>query len=150
MGLKLMYQDGQGFHLVENDRPVDDSISLLQVRKSIETAMFVFWQPFKLDDKNARFSYKGKETLPNGKEVYLVGLSYIRDASTDEWEFFFDMSTYLNLGYRVLHNDKLSLILNEAFHIEEDYPILVYKRSSYLVTDSLRLQADYVYDLQID
>ena len=147
-GLKLQVKDGQGYYQIQNGIYLKDSISVSRAKSSIETALFVFWQPIKLDDPKARFSYLGKEILLNEKEVHAVELSYPESKSTDEWVFYFDTSTLLNLGYRVRHNGKLSLIINEAFHQEDENPILVHKRSSYLVLDTmLRLQADYVYEL---
>ena len=127
---------------------VQDSVLIQKAQNALATAYFVFWQPFKLDDSKAVFSYLGREVLPNEEEVHVVEVRYPKDSSTDEWVFFFDTESFLNLGYRVRHNGKLSLILNEAFTDREGLPILVHKRSSYLVLETmnvLRLQADYEY-----
>lgn len=129
---------------------IQDSVLIQKAQNALATAYFVFWQPFKLDDPKAEFSYLGKEVLPNEEEVHVVEVRYPKDPSTDEWAFFFDTESYLNLGYRVRYNGKLSLIINESFTDREDLPILVYKRSSYLVLESmntLRLQADYEYKI---
>ena len=129
---------------------VQDTVLIQKAQNALATAYFVFWQPFKLDDPKAAFSYLGKEVLPNEEEVHVVEVRYPNDPSTDEWAFFFDTESYLNLGYRVRHNGKLSLILNEDFTDREGLPILVYKRSSYLVLETmnaLRLQADYKYQI---
>lgn len=150
-GISTMVQDEKGFYQLKNGKALTDSISVRSTQKSIESALFVFWQPRKLDDPNAQFLYLGVDTLLSGQVAHLIEVRYSDDASEDEWIFFFDTSSYLNLGYQVRHNTKLSLILNEAFYKKEGYPILVHKRSSYLILDNTtRLQADYVYRLKID
>ena len=129
---------------------IQDTLLLQKAETALATAYFVFWQPFKLDDPKAVFTYAGTETLFNGEIVHAVEVAYPNDPSTDEWAFLFDVDSYLNLGYRVRHNDKLSLIINESFTERGGMPIVVEKRSSYLVLedlDSIRIQADYQYDL---
>ena len=129
---------------------IQDTLLQRKAETALATAYFVFWQPFKLDDPKAVFTYAGKETLFNGEIVHTVEVAYPDDPSTDEWAFLFDVDSYLNLGYRVRHNDKLSLIINESFTERAGMPVVVEKRSSYLVLeelDSIRIQADYLYDL---
>lgn len=129
---------------------IQDTLLQRKAETALATAYFVFWQPFKLDDPKAVFTYAGKETLFNGEIVHTVEVAYPDDPSTDEWAFLFDAESYLNLGYRVRHNDKLSLIFNESFTERAGMPVVVEKRSSYLVLDdldSIRIQADYLYNL---
>ena len=103
----------------------------------------------KLLDKEAVLTYKGKKKIQGKKQVDALEVTYPESSSTDRWEFYFDPTSYLNLGYSVQHNGRWSLILNDAFHLDHQ-PILVKERSSFFI-DSLKktsiLRAAYTYQL---
>ena len=132
------------------DRRVIEDIQEIEVAKNaLNAAYFVFWQPAKLLDKKVALTYTGKKKLQGKKLVDVLEVAYPESSSTDRWEFYFDPSSYLNLGYSVQHNGRWSLILNDEFH-RQHRPILVKKRHSFFV-DSLAqttvLRAAYSYDL---
>ena len=120
-----------------------------QAKEAIKTAYFVFWQPAKLADPKAVVKYLGQRKIYDNKLVEAVAVDYPKSDSTDEWIFYFDPKTKLNLGYSVKHNDRWSLILNDAFHFDHS-PILVKERRSFFI-DSLNktssLRAAYTYTL---
>lgn len=128
----------------------DDSIlGSSKAEEAIKTAYFVFWQPAKLDDSKADITYLGQRKINEEKLAEAVAVSYPKSDSTDEWIFYFDPKTKLNLGYSVKHNGRWSLILNDAFHFDHS-PILVKERRSFFI-DSLKktsiLRAAYTYTL---
>ena len=128
---------------------IEGKQELEAAKSALNAAYFVFWQPAKLLDKKAVLTYKGKKKLQGKKQVDVLEVAYPESSSTDRWEFYFDPSSYLNLGYSVQHNGRWSLILNDEFH-DQHRPILVKKRRSFFV-DSLAqtavLRAAYSYDL---
>ena len=119
-----------------------------QAEEAIKTAYFVFWQPAKLNDTKAVIKYIGQRKIQS-KQVDAVEVRYPKSDSTDEWLFYFDPKTKLNLGYSVKHNGRWSLILNDAFHLDHQ-PILIKERRSFFI-DSLKdtqiLRAAYTYQL---
>lgn len=121
-----------------------------KAQEAIRTAYYVFWQPAKLNDSKAVMKYLGQRKIQGEKLVQAVQVSYPRSDSSDEWIFYFDLKTHLNLGYSVRHNGRWSLIVNDSFHLDHQ-PILVKKRRSFFI-DSLKntttLRAAYTYTLQ--
>lgn len=121
-----------------------------KAKEAIRTAYYVFWQPAKLNDSNAVMKYLGQRKIQGEKLAQAVQVSYPGSDSSDEWIFYFDPKTHLNIGYSVRHNERWSLIVNDSFHLDHQ-PILVNKRRSFFV-DSLKntttLRAAYTYTLQ--
>ncbi len=116
---------------------------------AVKTAYFVFWQPAKLNDAKAVIKYIGQRKITPKQLVDVVEVRYPKSDSTDEWLFYFDPKTKLNLGYSVQHNGRWSLILNDAFHLDHQ-PILIKERRSFFI-DSLKntstLRAAYSYQI---
>ena len=128
---------------------IEEKQELEASKNALNAAYFVFWQPAKLLDKKAVLTYKGKKKLQGKKQVDVLEVAYPESSSTDRWEFYFDPSSYLNLGYSVQHNGRWSLILNDEFH-DQHRPILVKKRRSFFVdrlAQKTVLRATYSYDL---
>lgn len=120
-----------------------------KAEETIKTAYFVFWQPVKLEDPKAVLKYLGQRKIQGEQQVDAVEVRYPKSNSTDEWIFYFDPKTKLNLGYSVQHNGRWSLIINDSFHLDH-LPILVKERRSFLI-DSIKktqvLRAAYTYQL---
>ena len=83
--------------------------SLKRPKSTLNAAYYVFWQPAKLLDKKVVLTYKGKKKITK-KQVDVLEVAYPESSSTDRWEFYFDPSSNLNLGYSVQHNGRWSLI----------------------------------------
>lgn len=143
-----LFKNGRYF-LSINGAKDDLTQGINKAEEAIKTAYFVFWQPAKLDDSKADIKYIGQRKINEEILAEAVGVTYPKSDSTDEWIFYFDPKTKLNLGYSVKHNDRWSLILNDAFHFDHA-PILVKKRRSFFI-DSLKktsiLRAAYTYTL---
>ena len=142
------YKNGRYFLSV--DGVEEDSIQgSKKAEEAIKTAYFVFWQPAKLEDSKAIITYLGQRKIEKDQRVDAVEVRYPKSSSTDEWIFYFDPKSKLNLGYSVKHNGRWSLILNNAFHLDHQ-PILVKERRSFFI-DSLKktsiLRAAYTYQL---
>ncbi len=142
------YKNGRYFLSV--DGVEEDSIQgSKKAEEAIKTAYFVFWQPAKLEDSKAIITYLGQRKIEKDQRVDAVEVRYPKSSSTDEWIFYFDPKSKLNLGYSVKHNGRWSLILNDAFHLDHQ-PILVKERRSFFI-DSLKktsiLRAAYTYQL---
>ena len=142
------YKNGRYFLSV--DGVEEDSIQgSKKAEKAVKTAYFVFWQPAKLLDSKAIITYLGQRKIEEDQQVDAVEVRYPKSNSTDEWVFYFDPKSKLNLGYSVKHNGRWNLILNDAFHLDHQ-PILVKERRSFFI-DSLKktsiLRAAYTYQL---
>ena len=123
------YKNGRYFLSV--DGVEEDSIQgSKKAEEAIKTAYFVFWQPAKLEDSKAIITYLGQRKIEKDQRVDAVEVRYPKSSSTDEWIFYFDPKSKLNLGYSVKHNGRWSLILNDAFHLDHQ-PILVKERRSF-------------------
>ncbi|MBX2827012.1 MAG: hypothetical protein KTR22_02570 [Flavobacteriaceae bacterium] len=129
-----------------NDSIVTDSINHKKALKTIQSAEFVFFQPFKLKVSEAAMEYTGKKVLFDSVPVSEMKVTYPN--SEDVWWFYFDDGNRC-VANRVLHNGRYSLIENLEF---QDYKGLsIHKhRKSYFVDSLLnkeRLRAEYFYDV---
>ena len=142
------FKNGKYF-LSINGTKDDSNQGINKAEEAIKTAYFVFWQPAKLEDSKAIFKYLGQRKINGEKLAEAVAVGYPKSDSTDEWIFYFDPKTKLNLGYSVKHNGRWSLILNDSFHFSHS-PILVKERRSFFI-DSIKktsvLRAAYTYTL---
>ncbi|GAB5399028.1 MAG: hypothetical protein Aureis2KO_06130 [Aureisphaera sp.] len=139
--------DGSKVFVSVNDSVVTDQSVLEQSLKTIQSAEFVFMQPFKLKDANAQMEYTGKRILFDSVPVSEVKVVY--PGSEDIWWFYFDEEDRC-VANRVLHNDRYSLIENLEFQNYQG--LLLHKhRKSYFVDSLLnkqQLRAEYFYDLE--
>ena len=129
-----------------NDSLVHDTQKLSAAKSALDGARFVLFQPFLLEDGMASKAYAGMSAL-EGDVVHVVAIKFAN--SEDEWEFYFAESNYLLRGYRVYHNQRYSLIINETTQAHEGL-ILVKDRSSYFTDSSGRsriLTARYAYQM---
>jgi hypothetical protein len=114
----------------------------------IEGANFVFFQPFKLRDKEAQIEYLGLMN-PSFSEKTLEQIRVTYPNSKDIWYFFFDHETKHVLANAVDHNGKISLILNDSLQWHKN--LFVHSRRRSFLSNSnfelIRLQASYKYKM---
>ena len=114
----------------------------------IEGANFVFFQPFKLKDKEAQIEYLGLRSLGFSKKP-LEQIRVTYPNSNDIWYFFFDQETKYVLANAVDHNGKISLILNDSLQWHKN--LFVHSRRRSFLSNSnfelIRLQASYKYKM---
>ena len=114
----------------------------------IEGANFVFFQPFKLRDKEAQIEYLGLMN-PSFSEKTLEQIRVTYPNSKDIWYFFFDHETKHVLANAVDHNVKISLILNDSLQWHKN--LFVHSRRRSFLSNSnfelIRLQASYKYKM---
>ncbi len=114
----------------------------------IEGANFVFFQPFKLKDKEAQIEYLGLMN-PSFSEKTLEQIRVTYPNSKDIWYFFFDHETKHVLANAVDHNGKISLILNDSLQWHKN--LFVHSRRRSFLSNSnfelIRLQASYKYKM---
>ncbi|MDC8003060.1 hypothetical protein POV27_03300 [Aureisphaera galaxeae] len=138
--------DGSEVFTSINDSIVQDSITSQTALKTIQSAEFVFFQPFKLRDSNAQMEYVGKRVLFDTIPVSEIKVNYSN--SKDTWWFYFDEGNRC-VANKVLHNGRYSLIENLEF--QEYKGLLLHKhRKSYFVDSLLNkqyLRAEYFYDV---
>ena len=114
----------------------------------IEGANFVFFQPFKLKDKEAQIEYLGLRSSGfSEKPLEQIRVTYPN--SNDIWYFFFDQETKYVLANAVDHNGKISLILNDSLQWHKN--LFVHSRRRSFLSNSnfelIRLQASYKYKM---
>ena len=114
----------------------------------IEGANFVFFQPFKLKDREAQIEYLGLRSSGFSKKP-LEQIRVTYPNSNDIWYFFFDQETKYVLANAVDHNGKISLILNDSLQWHKN--LFVHSRRRSFLSNSnfelIRLQASYKYKM---
>ena len=133
--------------LFKNNQIVLDSQEVAKAYDNTKGALYVFWQPYKLIDSNARLDYIGLVTLLDSISVHSLKVSYPLDPTADVWHYYFNEENFMLEATQVNHDERISLIINESF--EDKTGLFLNKtRKSYLV-DSLGkikyLRAAYKY-----
>lgn len=131
---------------IQTSKPLDSDPQ--DYKSIIEGANFVFFQPFKLKDKEAQIEYLGLRSSGFSKKP-LEQIRVTYPNSTDIWYFFFDQETKYVLANAVDHNGKISLILNDSLQWHKN--LLVHSRRRSFLSNSnfelIRLQASYKYKM---
>ena len=135
--------------LFKNDQMVLDSQEVAQAYDNTKGALYVFWQPYKLIDSNARLDYIGLIPLLDSIPVHSLKVSYPNDPNADVWHYFFNEENFMLEATQVNHDGRISLIINES--VENKTGLFLNKtRKSYFV-DSLGkikyLRAAYKYEI---
>ena len=135
--------------LFKNNQMVLDSKEVAQAYDNTKGALYVFWQPYKLIDSNARLDYVGLVTLLDSISVHSVKVSYPLDPAADVWNYYFNEENFMLEATEVNHDGRISLIINES--VEDKTGLFLNKtRKSYFV-DSLGkikyLRAAYKYTI---
>ena len=133
--------------LFKNNQIVLDSQEVAKAYDNTKGALYVFWQPYKLIDSNARLEYIGLVTLLDSISVHNLKVSYPLDPTADVWHYYFNEENFMLEATQVNHDERISLIINESF--EDKTGLFLNKtRKSYFV-DSLGkikyLRAAYKY-----
>ena len=133
--------------LFKNNQMVLDSQEVAKAYDNTKGALYVFWQPYKLIDSNARLDYIGLVTLLDSISVHSLKVSYPLDPTADVWHYYFNEENFMLEATQVNHDERISLIINESF--EDKTGLFLNKiRKSYFV-DSLGkikyLRAAYKY-----
>ena len=133
--------------LFKNNQMVSDSQEVAQAYDNSKGALYVFWQPYKLIDSNARLDYIGIVTLLDSISVHSLKVSYPLDPTADVWHYYFNEDNFLLKATQINHGGRNSLIINES--IENKTGLFLNKaRKSYFI-DSLGkikyLRAAYKY-----
>ena len=144
------YHDNNVFTLHRDGQLIEEGELIKQHRSMVDGVKFVFFQPFKLKDQGAQIRHQGVRelALPGGaRKVHHLKVTY--KGASDSWHFFLDTSNYQVVANAVKHDDKMSLITNDAMQWYKG--LLVHqKRTSYLSNDDfilLRPQAFYDYEM---
>ena len=142
--IKIVYKNGEAIKYVSG---LPESNSAQASESTVDAAMFVLFQPFKLTDAGTILKYVGVDTLDD-KAVKVVKPNYAgAHPGDDEWFFYFDKATYELIANMVNHNGRRSLIKNIAFDFT--IPLYLHKhRKSYFVDSLLNIQylrAEYFY-----
>jgi len=133
-----------------NDLLQDDSKLQEKYYKAIIAANYVFWQPYKLLDKDVTLSYVGEEVIDVNK-VKVVKASYFNDdgSPANTWWYYFDQKTNKLVGNMVHHGSTFSYIKNTKYEYKTGLSLNA-ERKSYM-TDSLKnikfLRAHYKYEI---
>ena len=135
--------------LFKNDQMVLDSQEVAQAYDNTKGALYVFWQPYKLIDSNARLDYVGLVTLLDSISVHSVKVSYPLDPAADVWHYYFNEENFMLEATEVNHDGRISFIINES--VEDKTGLFLNKtRKSYFI-DSLGkikyLRATYKYNI---
>jgi len=133
--------------LFKNNQMVLDSQEVAKAYDNTKGALYVFWQPYKLIDSNARLEYIGLVTLLDSISVHNLKVSYPLDPTADVWHYYFNEENFMLEATQVNHDERISLIINESF--EDKTGLFLNKtRKSYFI-DSLGkikyLRAAYKY-----
>lgn len=135
--------------LFKNNQMVLDSNEVAQAYNDTKGALYVFWQPYKLIDSDARLDYVGLVTLLDSISVHSLKVSYPLEPDADVWHYFFNEENFMLEATQVNHDGRISLIINES--VENKTGLFLNKtRKSYFV-DSLGkikyLRAAYKYEI---
>ena len=133
--------------LFKNNQMVLDSQEVAKAYDNTKGALYVFWQPYKLIDSNARLDYIGLVTILDSISVHSLKVSYPLDPTADVWHYYFNEENFMLEATQVNHDERISLIINESF--EDKTGLFLNKtRKSYFI-DSLGkikyLRAAYKY-----
>jgi hypothetical protein len=142
--IKIVYKHNEANQYVNGTL---DSSAAEAAKATVDAALYVLFQPFKLMDDNVILKYMGIDSL-DGRPVHMVKPVYSgQQPGDDEWIFYFDASTDELMANLVNHNGRRSFIKNLAF----DPTISLYlhqHRKSYFVDSALNIQylrAEYFY-----
>ena len=142
-------KDTTGISLYKDGVLQKDSLLLAQANTNLKAALYVYWQPFKLLEEKAQKNYLGIQKLLDSISVHALQISYSEEKNADVWTYFFDTQNYRLCAAQVLHNKRISLIVNEAVESETGL-FLNHKRKSYFL-DSVGkikyLRAAYSYEI---
>jgi hypothetical protein len=133
--------------LFKNNQMMLDSQEVAKAYDNTKGALYVFWQPYKLIDSNARLDYIGLVTILDSISVHSLKVSYPLDPTADVWHYYFNEENFMLEATQVNHDERISLIINES--VEDKTGLFLNKtRKSYFV-DSLGkikyLRAAYKY-----
>ena len=142
-------KDTTGILLYKEGILQKDSLLLAQADTNLKAALYVYWQPFKLLEEKAQKNYLGIQKLLDSISVHALQIRYSEEKNADVWTYFFDTQNYRLCAAQVLHNERISLIVNEAVESETGL-FLNHKRKSYFL-DSVgkikHLRAAYSYEI---
>ena len=142
-------KDPTGISLYKEGILQKDSLLLAQANTNLKAALYVYWQPFNLLENKAQRNYLGIQKILDSISVHAVQIRYSEEKNADVWTYFFDTQNYRLCAAQVLHNKRISLIVNEAVESETGL-FLNHKRKSYFL-DTLGkikyLRAAYSYEI---
>lgn len=147
--LQRVEKTPSGISVFENGEVVTEQKDIAAITRIMDAALYVFWQPFKLLDKNAIMTYDGINQLLGNQVVHTIRIQYSEEPNADVWHYHFDTETYRLMATQVTHNGQISLIMNES--VEEDTGLSLNKlRKSYFINADRSIQylrADYDYTI---
>ena len=119
------------------------------ITNAFKSAYYVISQPFNLMESGALLSYK-KDTILNDEKTFVVDVSYKEDQNTntpDQWTYFINAKTYLNVAAKVFHSPTVSFIENINFNKETPFVFNAERESVFLNKDGSidYLRASYFY-----
>ena len=125
-----------------------DEAKAERATSTVQSSLFVLFQPFKLLDNGVELKYVGKDSISSKSFVDVIQPLYGNENNgSDRWWFYFDTKTYLLAANMVSHNGRYSFIENLAYDSSTNF-IFNAHRKSYFV-DSLKntkiLRAEYFY-----
>ena len=139
-----------GLVLTENGKPITDSLRLEGTQRSLDGAHYVFWQPRKLLDEAALIQLGGDRTLFNGVEVFELKVVYPEEENGDVWYYFIDKESHRLAATGVVHQDRISLIVNEETESETGLYLNKIRKSYFTDKDFNPLYLRASYNYQVD
>ena len=138
-------QQTKAFLVKYKDNVIDQSISKLELKSSIDAATFVIGLPFTLNSSEISLTYEG---LSDFQKTSCHTLKAMFSNSKDIWSLFYEEETLAWKGYWVQTPDHNNLVINDKM-TEVNGFMLPQKRTSYR-TDSIKnityKRADYLYE----
>ncbi len=93
----VLINNGEQAWKLENGKIMTDEASMNSAWNSTFGSHYVMCMPFKLPDPGSQYEFEGTTTLPNGKEVNAVKVTYQEGAGSSAlyhtWWYFFDPNT---------------------------------------------------------
>lgn len=134
-----------------NGQLIKDTLKINQTKSSLDAALYVFWQPFKLVDPTAKKVYLGKQKILDSIDVLALKVYYSEDPKADVWHYYLNPNNYKIRAVKVDHNERTSMILNEHYETETGLSLNKTRKSYFL--DSLGqikyLRAAYKYEITL-
>lgn len=133
--------------LQTNSKSVTAPKALQETKAVLDGAYYVFWQPYRLLEPEARLELMGTRTLFNGKKTLEVLVRYSDAPEADRWHYFFDENSYRLVATGVMHQGRRSLITNDAYQTRKGI-VLNRLRTSYFTDANFQpkyKRASYIY-----
>jgi len=77
-----------------NGQLIKDTLKINQTKSSLDAALYVFWQPFKLVDPTAKKVYLGKQRILDSIDVLALKYTILMILKADLWFYYLHPKNY--------------------------------------------------------